>query len=279
MTEVHGGRFGVVNNIAAVRDWAINDEGTLAAFRNSATANGMGRRAGVLAWNGSYQAHGAVPAVLPAAFFSFLGYTAPDNDTLGGTGETYAGNAIVDAVNINWDWAGGQIINHAVNFSGNLGLTATPTDTAISDSSWNDPESTNGTVIKYSPDGTTWTTLGNLTQASLGINASNPSFVNSSTAGLTGRRAGPIDWSLQLSIESNLNGSGLVKGTSYQWRLYTTATLFYLLKWGRVKGFSGLNVNRETGTIIAHSIQVEMDATVGGVAGSILMPGGASYWP
>ena len=234
---IHSGRFGKINNIPSVADWQINDNGSLAQWRNSGTQAGVGRKKAITSWAGGYNAHGAQPAVLPGDIFSFLGFTAPDDNTTRlGAGLTYGGTAIVDSVNVNWDWAGGQVIQHAVGFSGHLALTQHDADSTTFSDVVSDPESTNGCVIKYSADGgTTWTVLDNVTNAALSIVAANSSYVNSSTSGTTGRLSGPIDWQAQISVENHKYGAGLTKGSSYVWRLYTSDTHFYELKWGSVK--------------------------------------------
>ena len=105
-----GGRYGVVNGLTGIRNWQLNDDGTLAVFANSATAAGQGRLPGITAWTGGYSNHGALPPVLPGVLFGFQGFTAPDNGILGGVGYKYSGNAMVDSVSINWDWQGGNVI-------------------------------------------------------------------------------------------------------------------------------------------------------------------------
>jgi hypothetical protein len=46
-----------------------------------------------------------------------------------------------------------------------------------------------------------------------------------------------------------------------------------------VRDFSGITVNRETGAIIARTINVDMAAYYGSNAGQILLPGGTQFWP
>ena len=41
---IHSGRFGKINNIPSVADWQINDNGSLAQWRNSGTQAGVGRK-------------------------------------------------------------------------------------------------------------------------------------------------------------------------------------------------------------------------------------------
>lgn len=275
----HGGRYAVLNGISAVRNWQINENGTLSKFVNSATAIGAGRKAGTTSWAGGYSAHGGLPSVLPGILFGFTGYTAPDDDIFSHAGMSYSGNAMSESASINWDWASGNVLEHQVNFAGHLGLTANigaypPVDAGVSN-----PEPVGVCHIDSSPDGTTWTRIPNVTQASLQLVNSVQPYINADTATTTGRKAGPFDWTASIAVEDSLLGSGLAQFGTYQFRFYTTASLFWLLKWGTVKESTGLTSNAETGAIISHSISLEMNGAVGGVLGSVIAPGAmSSYW-
>lgn len=276
---VHGGRYGVVNGITGVRNWQINDNGTLSKYVNSATAIGSGRKAGITSWAGGFSGHGGLPPVLPGILFGFEGYTAPDDDILSHQGIKYTGNAMVESAAINWDWASGNVLEYQVGFSGALGLTETAGAYPYADVGVSDPEAIGLCHIDYSVDGSTWTVLSNVTQASLQLTNAVQPYVNSSTAGGTGRKAGVFDWTASIAIEDTLLGGGLAKFTTYQWRFYTDATHFWFLKWGTVKEFTGLTSSPETGAIISHTIAIEMNAQKAGVLGSVIAPAAmSSYW-
>lgn len=278
--SVLSGRYGTINGIPAVRNWQIGKDGNLSRFVNSATAAGSGRKKGVGQWGGSYASHGGIPAVMPSEFFSFVGYTAPTSGVLGTVGQAYTGSAIVDALGINWNWVGGQVLEHQVSFGGHLALTSVPVNAAVLDATVSDPEAVGLTLIKYSADdGVTWTTLTDLTQASLQFQASNSQYVNSSTYSNTGRVPGPIDWSASIGVEANLLGHGLTQFNDYMWRFYVNATECYELKWGMVKAFSGLQVSPESGQVISHSINIEMSAAVDAALGHIKLPDASTWWP
>lgn len=275
------GRYGVVNGLSAIRNWQVNDNGALAKFVNSATAIGAGRRAGVSSWSGSYSNHGGTPPVFPGTLFGFTGFTAPDDQILGHQGAKYVGNALVESVSINWDWTSGNVLENQTSFQGALGL-AESTGYPVADAGVSDPEPVGPCFIEYSADnGSTWTTLQNVTQASLQMQNAVQPVVTSSTNGLTDRRAGPFDWAANITVEDTIMGSGLTKYSAYIWRFHTTATYFYLLKWGRVKEFTGLNVQPESGAIISHNIALEMSATeqIAGTPtlGQVRGPGASPY--
>lgn len=275
----HSGRFGVLNGISAVRQWQINDAATPSLFLNSATAGGHGRKPGTNNWNGSYGAHGAVPFAFPGTSIAFKGYTAPDTDIAGGVGSSYAGAAFIDAISSVWDWAGGNVMSHQVQFSGDGVLTETDGDTAIVDGTISDPEAMSGLHIDFSTNGTTWTPIGNITQATLNIQAANPAYVNSSTGGNTKRKGGNIDFNVQLNIEDSKLYGPMTKGSTYQLRMYTTASLFWVLKWAYLIDATNLTTNQETGAIISQTLNLGMAAVNGGVIGSIILPGAmTSAW-
>lgn len=276
---VHSGRFGTINGIAAVRNWSINDEQSPATFVNSATAIGHGRAVGVNSWTGNYAKHGGLIDYFPGQTFSFTGYEEADTDILNGIGSTVSGTVIVDSVSITWDWASGQVLAHQVQFSG-VGLpTYANGGTAILDATVGIAQPIGLCSIATSPDGTTQTVMTGITQATLNITAANASYVNSGTAGGTGRKAGIIDWQLAISIEESNLYQGLAKGNLFQLKLFTDATNFYLLKWGQLINSTGLVVNPENGAIISQTLNFGMAAVNPAyptIPGRIILPGGST---
>ena len=274
-----GGRYGVANGITALRNWTINDNGTLAAYVNSATAIGQGSQPGVSSWTGGYSNHGHTPPVLPGELFTFEGYTAPDDGIFGNVGYKYAGNAIVDSVAINWDWTSGTVIENQTSFLGVENITPSPGGYPWTDPGSDDPPPVCGTKIEYSVDGSTWTELDHIMQASLQITNNVQSYVNSTTNCGTGRRAGTVNFNCSIVLQDTYFGGGLTKFGIYQFRMYVNDTEFWLLKWARVQEFTGLQVSPETGAIIQHSVSLGMSARKSGVLGSIKAPGASSsYW-
>lgn len=279
---VYSGRFGMLLGIAAIRNWQVNDEHNPAVFANSATAIGHGRRRGVSSWAGSYSNHGAQPPLFPGQFATFEGYTAPDSGILDGTGNNYTGQIICDSVGIAWDWTGGQVLSSQSQFSG-TGVLGYDTSDHITDASLSDPEPILPCKVQYQAvSGGAFSTLACITQANLNITSANVPYVNSSTSGTTGRAAGLIDWSASINIEDDALYSGLVKGNSYIWRFFTTATKYYELAAGIVVNAGNLNVNPETGAIISYTMNLAMDGMydVSGTStkGHIKLPDLSTYW-
>ena len=96
------------------------------------------------------------------------------------------------------------------------------------------------------------------------------------------RVAGPIDWTLAMVQEDvDRSSQGFLLGTTnVHLKLYTTAVLFWSLKWGMVKDYTGINVDRSTGAVISQTVNIEMNGFEGSNVGDIILPGaGANWWP
>lgn len=263
------GRFGVIDGISTVRNWSINDVSTLPKGVASSTKNGALRRPGIRSWTGSFAFYGHTPPVMPGSLFDFAGYTAP-NDGVSGNGVVYLGQAICDSASIVWNWQSGDIISGTCNFSGHLELT-TDVDEYLDTTSPNAP-SICGTGIFY--NATEWE---NVTQATLNLTAANGSYVNSSTGCWTGRRPGPVDATLSVVEQEVARGSFEI-GDDLIVKIMVDGTDFWELKWMKVKDFSGLSVDRETGAIMSRTVALEKNGFNGGT-GWIKKPGGTTWWP
>lgn len=278
---VHSGKFGVVNGQGNVVNWQVTDTADTQKFIASNTRGGTMRRPGIQSWSGSFEQQTGSPVLFPGQFFAFAGYVAPDNDTLNGTGEVYSGQAIVDELEMEWDWAGGGLIKTTLNFSGHLVLTPMSGQAALVDNSVIDAPSvlTAGSPL-VGVNGAALVAWPNLTQATLTLSAENQSYVNSSTGGWTGRKAGNIDWSLQ-ATEQEVLRTLFQKFDQLELELFVDAVNYWHLKWGQVKDFTNIRVDRE-GAIIARTVNVEMQGfdKTSGTAGLITAPGaGANFWP
>lgn len=282
---IHSGKTGVVNDQSTVRNWSIVDTLTLPKFVASNMRFGTGRRRGVGSWTGNFGQYGVTPTVLPGDIFSFLGYTAPTNDTPGTNGERATGDAIVNSVQLNWNWRGGEILNSVVNFAGHLAVTFAQGADIDDDTDPNVPE-VGGLIIEYNIGGG-WVTMDSIVSAALTISADNKDYVNSGTyVGVypngqlwTGRKSGPIDWTLAIVQENEIRGAyALQKGMDVQLRLYIDNTDFWLLKWGKVREFTNLNVDIETGNILGRTINIDMNGHDGTGLGEITLPGESTPW-
>ncbi len=286
---VHSGKFGVVNGMSTMRNWNITDSMSPQAYVASNTLFGTGRRRGTETWNGNFGCYGHTPPVMPGERFEFLGYTAPDND-VSGPGLRYKGNALVENVQISWNWGAGEIINAVVNFQGDVGLEIQSGANELYDLTVPTVPPVVGTKIQYSlNDGGAWADWENLLSAQLTLSCQMLEYVNSSSVDAenrvwTGRKAGNIDWTLAITEQDN-DRAKFDKGDSIMLRLYVAADRWYELKWGQIAEFTGITVDRESAAIIQQTVNVNMngfnpDAVSYGTSyGYIQLPNGEVWWP
>lgn len=282
---VFSGKFGVVNGRSSVKDWTITETEAQPKAVASNTYGGTIRRRGVGSWTGSYNALGGRPSVFPGQAFSFSGYTAPDNNTEGGTGQLYAGTARVSSLAITWNWASGELISHAVQFAGHLALGKS---TGVhSDLTAPQTDETCGTKITYERAfGSGGSSSGlsamdeweNLVSATLTINSALQAYVNSSTLCWTGQAAGPIDWSISITEQENKNIGRRQRGDDLYLRMYVDSEQYWDVMWAKIREYSGLSVNRE-GAIIQRTCNLDMNGDLGGNPGSLKHPDGSVMWP
>jgi len=270
---VLSGILGAVDGKKSVRSWTITTTNEIAAFVTSGGKHGTGRIAGNGDWNGSYEALGHTPEVMPGEALVFTG-------TIDGTNGA-TGTAIVDSVTINWDQEGGAPITHTVNFSSNGALTlgaAAATDVVV-------PTPVPSVACKVMLDlvGGTPAELVDVRNMSLTITAGNAAYKSSSSAGGTLRTAGNIDFTLSISVYTddfaNLPAAGDVKEV----HLYVDDTLFWSLKWVIFGDASDLKVDVEEAAIVSATLNGAMNGTALLVAtqtlGEIAQPGPTVWWP
>lgn len=283
---VASGKFGAVNGVDTTRNWSIAHTAALNRAVASNSGSGAMRTDGPHSWSGTYAKYGAIPVHWPGDFFTFTGYTAPDNGIYGTTGYTYSGTAYVDSIALTWDWTTGAALSHVVNFSGHLVLTKS--SQIITDLTDPDIVESVGTKIQFGVDvATTPTVMQNLTTATLTLSMPSQGYTNSSTYDATtqkiwtGRaRSGPFDWNLSIGVQDN-NGAILPPvSTRLGWRIFTNATQYWHLEWGRAREHSGITVDTEAAAIIAATVNVDMDGNKTGTGlGTVVAPDGTQVWP
>jgi hypothetical protein len=198
----------------------------------------------------------------------------------------YDGVALVTQLQINWNWTGGELINAKVDFAGHLALTASQQSPPLDASTPVLEQIPLSAGIQYAP-GTLYNVfqvIPNVASATLTITNAVQEYVNSSTvvSGFLwkGRKMGIIDWSLSINQQDNVRNLFQI-GDQIALKLFIDQTTFWLMKYGLVKDFTGIQVNRETGAIIAQTIAIDMDgvSAVDGSLGTITTPGNSVYWP
>lgn len=289
--SVYSGRFGAVNGMSTVRNWVLNETTTPAEYRASNTRAGTGRKEGVYDFTGSFEGYGGVPPIMPSEYFNFVGFTAPTTGGFGTAGVTKeATNAIVQSVTINWDWTTGGLLDWLVNFAAGEPNIITEGSASTTDLSLPAVKIVCPTKITLTSNDTLWP---NLTRASLTINANNSSFVNSSTQGRTGRRAGIIDWNASVTEQANVANAtlglsaclGSLVGGDTLMRMWIDATTYWGLSWAHYIDSSDFRVDNDTGAIIGQTNNFGMAGfDEDGNSGYIARPGedGGSnpyWWP
>ena len=284
---VHSGKFGVVNGQTTVRDWSIVDTMSPNTYYASNTKFMPGRVIGAESWSGSFNWYGHTPTTMPGEFFSFSGYTAPDDD-VDGAGLLYTGTAIVESISIAWDWTSGQIIQGSTNFQGHLALTTNASGAQPSDLTLPTVPSSVGTHFEVGDLGGSVEEWDGLTNATLTITNQVKSYVNSSSAVggrlWTGQKAGNYDLTLS-ATEQDVTRALFDKGDMLIAHLYVTDSLYWDLEWLFVQDFGGISVNRESGDIIEQTINFGFsgwDTTAGSYAagtGHIILPDSTEWWP
>lgn len=289
---VHGGRFGVVNNVPAMINWSIEDDSDTKEVINSQTYAMPSQLPGINHWSGSIEQNGANPVagLMPGTIFAFQGYTNPDNDTAGGTGSIYSGNIMVERMTLALNWETGDVEKISYEFQGALGLTLQTGQTALTDVTtpnyYGTKQLPQPKIAVASGTGapgslTNWPYV---TQLSLTLSNEIQPVVNASTGGLTDRKAGP--WKLEVSAtEQEILRSLFDKDNVLHLQIYTKpdASQFWDIKWLHVKNFTGIQVNRETGAIISRNVALPFrawDAETTPILGAITLPGaGSDWWP
>lgn len=278
------GKWGYVNGKSTTLGWQVDDAAAVARQKSSSTGGGYQRFMGAQSWSGSYRAGGASPAVMPGESFAFSGFTAPDDGVGGNDGQTYSGTARVTQVAINWAWTGDAVlINHEVSFMGDLALaiaSATYTEDSTDPVAEPTPISA-GVKYAVNEDEVTWTTLANVSNVSLNLINNVQPVVNSSTVVSdvlwTGTREGGFDWTCDITVDDNVRY--LEKGEWYGLQLFTNATEFWQLQYGRVMNYSGLVIDVENDSIIQQTANLGMHSHNGANEGEVIQPDLTSFWP
>ena len=277
MTQSHTGQFGTVNGHSYINTWNIQRTRALQTSKNSSGRGGTHRKCGVGSWQGGWNADGGAPTVFPGQQFAFAGYSAPDDDVEGSAGIVYSGQAVCNQLVITIDKSTDAIVSHAVSFLGHLGLTEASGAAAL-DAGTSMVECSTPTKIEY---GSTPVALADWTTATLTITANVASYVNSETAGETGRKkTSDIDWTMAINVERT--DSPLAEGSQLEeLKVYVNATEFWHLNYARVQEYGGFTVDRSSNAILAQTLTLAMDAKKAsdGSLGSILAPDTTQVWP
>lgn len=270
------GVLGAVDGIDTIRSWSVDTIADIQKLIASNTKGGPLRLPGNKDWSGNYTAYGHTPLKMPRDTFTFHGSLDGANGV--------EGAAIVESVEIAIDIEGGLPISHTVNFSAMAALdlnaekvVGDAVDPAVFPAIQRKVEI--GTVAAE-PD---WTDVDNVRTITLGFSAENPSYVSSGTEGHTKRLAGNIDGTLSFDVYEGDPGLLIPINTVKIVRVYVTSTLFWELKWMTFREASGIEVNREDGTLIGATLNADFNGftEIAEVLteGHIINPATETWWP
>ena len=204
--------------------------------------------------------------------------------------EGVSGTAIVDAVKIDWDIAGGKVVRHEVTFWANGALAEGPA--VAVDVSIAIPPSSVGTVASLATPAAspTWVPIPQVGTISLEMKCDNKPYVDSSTGGQVCRKKGPLDWTLALSVypdgtatDTAYGIQGLPQPTSVQGIQIMPGAAPIRSTGACLPTSPDILVNRATGEVVsARSTRpCAAWASIGGTLtrGSITDPSGSTIWP
>lgn len=276
--SLHGGLLGAVNGVSSVQQWSINDDMDIHAMGASNTYGGKAKKQGTKHWGGSMVQFGANPLnQMPGDVIAFVGYMEPANN-VSGVGPAYVGNAMVDSIQIVWDWNTNAPLMITTNFSGMGSVAYDPIRAQVLDETDLAVVCAQNDELKvlYSEYETEWD---NLVTMTLNISRANLEYANSSTSGWKNRKKGPFDFTLT-AVEDDVRRDRFAKGDFVQLQLFTSPDDYWLIRWGMVKSFTGITINRDTGEIIKQTVNFEGSIRdyQGVNVGSIILPGETTAW-
>lgn len=278
MPAPYSGLLGAVNGVSSVQQWQINDDMDIHAMGASNTLGGKVKKQGTKHWGGSMVQFGANPLnQMPGDLIDFVGFVGPENG-VSGTGPAYIGSAMVDSIDLTWDWATNAPLMITTNFSGAGALAYDPEHAEILDETALAVVCAQNDQLKvlYSEYDTEWD---NLESINLNISRANLEYTNSSSVGWKSRKKGPFDFTLT-AIEHEIKRTRFSKGDFVQLKLFVSPDDYWLIRWGMVKSFTGITVNRDTGEIVKQTVNFEGSIRdyQGTNVGSIILPSETVAW-
>lgn len=283
------GKFAIVHNeglpITHMFNWNLDIAHTPETYYASNTLWAPNRNPGVIDWTGNFSLFDGQRLWLPGEYFPCIEFfTAPTSGVYGNVGQTYTGQAIVESNVITWAWGPEQSLIQQINFAAN-GCVANR-NRVIDDTTILTPNKMCGLQLQWGKTDTpSFVPIENVQQAVLTVEASNPTYVNSSTGCCTHRRPGNINWTLALTLTDHRSVT-FTRNDLLTFRLFNSSTTFWELAYGIFNGTSGVIANRQTGEIQQQvsnfSMKAMSDNSLGhiayGTAGTIANPS-SIWWP
>ena len=269
------GVLGSVDGAEAVGKWSISHTANIQALVASNTQGMEVVLEGNKDWPGSYEAFGPQPAYMPGEGFTFIGSIDEETGTNGA--------AVVDSVEIVFDFEGGLPIKHTVNFSANSDLTigaAVSVDTGqtalLSSIGCTVSAGTAIAVPVYSE-------ITDVRTVTITITAGNTPYVSSSTAGSTRRLAGNLSVAIAVSVFEDSLADLPVLNAEHALKITLSAATFWEFIWVRVADTSDIDLDVMTAALLGATINYRYTGfiTIATVLtqGSIVMPDTNDFWP
>ena len=278
-TYTQGGRFGAVNGVVALSKWGVNQTSSPVVYRNSATGRLPGRSHAPSSWSGTMSIDGCSPAAMPADIIAFSGYGYPNSGVAGTVGLLHSGNAIIDSLNMSFDYKTNKPVSYTLAFSGANALTISDVGVAIPVTGNYVPFEMCGNPILFreSTETTAAVAIDSVTTATLNITASNGKVTNSSTGCRIDTKPGVADINLSIAVETG--NRQLTIGNLYEITI-PSAPNSWIIKWVRLKAFTNLTVDISTGAIVGQTMEFEFSRVLNaGTAtlGSVTLPSGVAW--
>ncbi len=256
-----------------VRQWEVEYFEDDRPYAASNTAMGTDRNCGPTDWTGKYFAHGGLPIVFPGDAFTFIGEAANDKGA--------NGTAITERAQIYWEQERGDYLQHIVHFAGNGALTlgaAVKTDASIPA-----PQCSSNLIVKL--DGGE---QADVRRAYLDIfrvhgrppgQLGNRPYASSSTSGQIRRVKSRLDYRGWIDAYVTDHSSLPALQTAPIILLYTTAALYWELKWARITRLENIGANVEAADLLGVRIHFAMKGSNGTSLGWVKSPGPSTEWP
>tara|TARA_Y100000310_G_scaffold145002_1_gene144361 strand:- start:339 stop:1154 length:816 start_codon:yes stop_codon:yes gene_type:complete len=265
------GEVGVVNAANTVRQWLVDYIEDDRPYAASNTAQGTQRGCGILDWTGRYSTYGD-PIIFAGDTFAFIGDAT--------TGAGASGSAITERIVLNWEHERNGYLNSVVFFAGNGDLTLTGD---ASDATF--PAAPCSSVLPIKVDDVALT---DVRRAELDImcrygkppgQIGNRPYSSSTVPGKMRRLRSRLDFKITVDVYTS-DFSALPQPQSAAiWKMYTTGSVFWELKWARVIGLLNMGAHPENSELVAARIVAVMRGSDGSETGYIKSPGAVQEWP
>lgn len=274
------GKWASISGVGSLARWSIVRNVPMELIKNSATGGGTDRNDQTRDWNGTYEALGGFPDMLPGQVVAFSGYVGPRSGVKGTVGDLWSGSVLCTQAAITWDWENNNVLSHSVNFNGNGVLTKNEAGAEITDGTALVNESPK--VLKLTHG--TSTEITHRKKAVLTLSIDSTPVKNSSTDCETQYQGGNLDWTLAVDVDDV--GQFLDEGAFLETiKLFTKTTSGvgvepWVLNYGKVGATSGLEVKPGSTDVVKQTVNIGMKSNheTTGALGYVLKPDGTALW-